>query len=315
VQIRTQPPSLARLSRIAVGLARPSSRSRYVAAARRRIKTQPGPQARAGAGGCRVCGSANVAERVVSASFSAEPKQIKVMVCRPCGHVAMPENLFDYNTVKSEKQFELAKRVGTETVPGREFGMTTMAVDILRRSGLDILMYGVGRSMDNVHVQQLPKVSRVAIGDVMQFRDDAEFVDITKPATQKFDIVVASEVIEHFVQPTEEFPRLLSYLADDGVLVCSTNIYDGGKLEGHRYIFLRGHTSYYSPKSLRAIARQNKVHVDFRVPVAAMGKVGRRKRYVLMSRSQAVMDSVSDYFGSHMFAPSEPPEEPATRPY
>jgi hypothetical protein len=28
-----------------------------------------------------------------------------------------------------------------------------------------------------------------------------------------------------------------------------------------------------------------------------------------MSRSQAVMDSVCDYFGSNMFAPSEPPTE------
>jgi hypothetical protein len=227
----------------------------------------------------------------------------------------LPENLYDYNKITSENQFELAKRVGTEAVPGREFGMTTMAVDILRRCGLEVLMYGVGRSMDNIHVQKLPKVSRVAIGDVMRFRDDAEFVDITKPASQTFDIVVASEVIEHFVYPTEEFPRLLGYLADDGLLVCSTNVYDGSKLEGHRYIFLRGHTSYYSPKSLRVIARQNKVLVDFRVPAAATGKVGPRKRYVLMSRSQAVMDSVSDYFGSHMFAPSEAPEErAATRP-
>ena len=71
----------------------------------------------------------------------------------------------------------------------------------------------------------------------------------------------------------------------------------------------RGHTSYYSPNSLRVIARQNQVLVDFRVPVAATGKVGPRKRYVLMSRSRAIMDSVCDYFGSHMFAPSEPPTE------
>ena len=59
--------------------------------------------------------------------------------------------------------------------------MMTMAIDILRRSGLKVLMYGVGRSVDNIHVQKLPKVSRVAIGDVMSFRDDAEFVYITKP--------------------------------------------------------------------------------------------------------------------------------------
>jgi hypothetical protein len=265
------------------------------------------PLGRPAPGSCRVCGSAKVVDRVVSAAFDS--KQVRVMVCRECGHVAMPENLFDYSTITSETQFELANRVGTEAVPGREFAMTTMAIDILRRSGLKVLMYGVGRSLDNIHVQELSRVSRVAIGDVMNFRDDAEFVDITKPATERFDIVVASEVIEHFVYPTEEFPRLLGYLADDGMLVCSTNVYDGGRLERHRYIFLRGHTSYYSPNSLRVIARQNQVLMDFRVPVAATGKVGPRKRYVLMSRSQAVMDSVCDYFGSNMFAPSEPPTE------
>jgi hypothetical protein len=266
------------------------------------------PLARTALGSCRVCGSAKVIDRVVSAAFGSE--QVRVMVCRECGHVAIPENLFDYSKITSETQFELAKRVGTVDVPGREFGMTTMAVDILHRSGLDVLVYGVGRSMDNIHVQKLPKVSRVAIGDVMKVRNDAEFVDITKPAAERFDIVIASEVIEHFVYPTEEFPRLLSHLADDGLLVCSTNVYDGGRLKGHRYIFLRGHTSYYSPNSLRVIARQNQVLVDFRVPTSATGKVGPRKRYVLMSRSRAVMDSVCDYFGSHMFAPSEPPEEP-----
>lgn len=263
------------------------------------------PLARPAPGSCRVCGCANVDDRVVSAALGS--KQIRVMVCRECGHVAMPENLFDYSKITSETQFKLARRVGTAEMHGREFGMTAMAADILRRSGLDVLMYGVGRSADNIHVQKLPKVSRVAIGDITKFRDDAEFVDITKPATERFDVVVASEVIEHFVYPTEEFPRLLGYLADDGLLVCSTNIYDGGRLERQRYILARGHTSYYSPNSLRVIARQNQVLVDFRVPVAATGKVGPRKRYVLMSRSRAIMDSVCDYFGSHMFAPSEPP--------
>jgi hypothetical protein len=111
-----------------------------------------------------------VVDRVVSAAFDSN--QVRVMVCRECGHVAMPENLFDYSKITSETQFELAKRVGTEAVPGREFGMTTMAIDILRRSGLTVLMYGVGRSVDNIHVQKLPKVSRVAIGDVMSQAGD-----------------------------------------------------------------------------------------------------------------------------------------------
>ncbi len=153
MQIQTQRPPLARVGKIAAGLARPSTRSRYVAEIQRRIKRSQGPSmplARPAPGSCRVCGCANVDDRVVSAALGS--KQIRVMVCRECGHVAMPENLFDYTKITSETQFKLAKRVGTAEMHGREFGMTAMAADILRRSGLDVLMYGVGRSADNIHV-------------------------------------------------------------------------------------------------------------------------------------------------------------------
>ena len=94
------------------------------------------------------------------------------------------------------------------------------------------------------------------------------------------------------------------------LLVCSTNIYDGGNLSRHKYIHYRGHASYYSPAALRSIARRNHVLLDFRLPHAATGYAGPRKRYVLMSRSRIVMDAVADYFGSHMFGPSEAPIQP-----
>ena len=65
--------------------------------------------------------------------------------------------------------------------------------------------------------------------------------------------------------------------------------------------------SYYSPESLRSIARANGMHVDFRVPLASTGSAGSRKRYVIFSHSATVMESVSDYFGRTMYAPSEQP--------
>ena len=85
------------------------------------------PLARPAPGSCRVCGSAKVAGRVVSAAFDS--KQVRVMVCRECGHVAMPENLFDYTKITSETQFELANRVGTEAVPGRDFQVLNVSFD------------------------------------------------------------------------------------------------------------------------------------------------------------------------------------------
>ncbi len=170
-----------------------------------------------------------------------------------------------------------------------------------------MLVYGAGRSVDNMHIQRLKRVKRVAIGDIFKARDDADFVDTSKPAAETFDVVIACEVIEHFVNPHQEFDRLLSYVRDDGLLVCSTNLYNGGDLDKQVYIYGRGHVSYYTPKALRILAEARGFHIDFRVPRAAAAGVGRRKRYVILSRSADVMDRVVDYFGRNQYAPSERP--------
>jgi hypothetical protein len=191
--------------------------------------------------------------------------------------------------------------------------MAKLAVEVLRRNRTDVLIYGAGRSLDNVHIAKLPRVRRVAVGDLVRLRDEDDFVDTSQPATETFDVVVACEVIEHFVNPRADFPRLFGYLHRAGLLVCSTNIYDGGNLGQQGYIFGRGHVSYYSPEALRTIAKANGLHVDFRLPLAATGTAGPRKRYVLFSYSPHVMEAVSDYFGRTAYAPSEPPVKPATR--
>lgn len=310
MSLRTLPSSVSRASRIAVGLARPSSRPRYVSAAKYRLEDLwAGLPGRPAPGGCRVCGSPRVSTREVSnPSFSA--KQLKVVVCQRCGHVGLPENTFDFKQVTAATQVGTAQRTGTADVPGREFKMASMATDILRRDNLRVLVYGPGLSLDYLHIRKLPRVARVTIGDLMRVQSDADFVDTSQRATQKFDIVIACEVIEHFEYPRAEFSGLLSYVAPNGLLVCSTNINDGGSLSRHKYIHYRGHASYYSPAALRSIARRNHVLLDFRLPHAATGYAGPRKRYVLMSRSRIVMDAVADYFGSHMFGPSEAPIQP-----
>jgi SAM-dependent methyltransferase len=301
---------VSRARRIAVGLARPSSRPRYVSAAKHRLEDlRTGLSGRPAPGGCRACGSQRVSTREVSnASFSA--KQLKVVVCQRCGHVGLPENTFDFKQVTVEQVATSAGRTGTADVPGREFKMASMAAGILRHDHLKVLVYGPGLSLDYLHIRKLPRVARVTIGDLMRVQSEADFIDTSRRATQKFDIVVACEVIEHFEYPRAEFSRLLSYVAPNGLLVCSTNIYDGGNLTRHKYIHHRGHASYYSPAALRSIARRNHVLLDFRLPHVATGYAGPRKRYVLMSRSRTVMDAVADYFGTHMFGPSEDPIKP-----
>ncbi len=78
----------------------------------------------------------------------------------------------------------------------------------------------------------------VAIGDIMKLRDDAEFVDANKRASRTFPVVVASEVIEHFRKPPDDFSKLFKFVKADGLLVCGTNIYDGGNLSRDAYIHL-----------------------------------------------------------------------------
>lgn len=274
---------------------------RLLRAARQRPTTQPKRRPR---GACRVCLTPGTKRKVITSRDGK--KTVTARVCRACGHVALPKSFHDYTTSTAPTDLGLAPRVGTPEQPGREFGMAKLAVRILRRDGLEVLIYGAGRSIDNTHIERrLKRVKRVAVGDIMRIRDDADFVDISKPAERTWDIVIASEVIEHFLNPRKEFPRLFGYVSDDGLLVCSTNVYDGSRLRRHNYIFGRGHTSYYSPRSLRILARENGMHVDFRVPKSAVGQAGPRKRYVLFSRSDAVMDAVGDYFGRNMYAPSE----------
>jgi hypothetical protein len=87
-----------------------------------------------------------------------------------------------------------------------------------------------------------------------------------------------------------------------GLLVCGTNIHNGRpNLERDRYIYYPDHTSYYSVASLRRIAAGMGFHVDFRFPDG----LGRRKRYVLFTRSSVVLDRVADYFGRVPLAPTE----------
>ena len=101
--------------------------------------------------------------------------------------------------------------------------------------------------------------------------------------------------------------HLLSYVRPDGLLVCSTNLYAGGNLSRHHYLFRKGHTSYYTVASLTCVANANRHHIDFRIPLVATGYGGPRKRYVLLSASDAVMDATARYFETRPYAPSESP--------
>ena len=301
--------------RIVKGLADPDKRGAYLEEARRRLRREerlkrPDRDPESGRPRCLICGSGRLRERQVTYNRDAS-KSCDVRICKACGYVHMPGHVESRYQGKTEMEQlpDGHSRLGTIDVPGREFHMAKMAVDILGGSRHDVLLYGAGRSLDNHHMAKLPEIRRVAIGDIMKVRDDAEFIDANNPPRKRFSVVVASEVIEHFRNPHEDFAKLFRLLKHDGLLVCGTNIYDGGPLAADRYIFYPDHTSYYTPQVLRRIANQAGIHIDFRSPLVGQGM---RKRYVLFSRSADVMENVAVYFGTEVYAPSElaQPERP-----
>jgi SAM-dependent methyltransferase len=253
---------------------------------------------------CMICRSMKTDLR----EYTWGERTYQVRVCNSCRYVSNFDNTVDYTKFESVDKFQLTTRVGTEESTGREFYMAEMGADILRRNGLKVMVFGAGRSLDYQHIAKLPSVDRVVMSDVVDLRGEAEFINIAKGTDERFDLIIACEVVEHFPDPMTEFPRLFNLLAKDGLLICSTNIYDGKDLSKQRYLFLRGHVSYYGPRAIAEIARQSRILFDFRMPSVALGPAGLRKRYVFFTHSLANLQKTAVYFGRVPYAPAEEPE-------
>jgi SAM-dependent methyltransferase len=254
---------------------------------------------------CLVCGS----RRTHVTTVPRKRRSYDIRVCEACGYLSNFTNTVDYSAFQSVESFRLSPRVGTELHRGREFHMGAMGVDILCRSGLKAMVFGAGRSLDYRHLGALPQIDRVVMSDVVELTTEADFVNISQGTSERFDLIIACEVVEHFTDPVAEFQRLLELLTPGGLLVCSTNIYDGGNFAKHTYLYLRGHVSYYSNKAIELLARKNKANVRFVVPAIAQGSVGPRKRYLLFTRAPEILSNIDRYVACHEFAPSEDVQE------
>ena len=253
---------------------------------------------------CLICGSPDL--KVYD--IERPTRHYDVRICGRCRYVSNAENTVDYTKFQSVDKFALTPRVGTDDHRGREFHMAKMGAEILNRKRLSVMVFGAGRSLDYRHIAKLSSVNRVIMSDVVDLRGEADFINITKGTEQRFDLIIACEVVEHFTDPRTEFSRLFDLLTPEGLLVCSTNIYDGGNPDRHSYLYRRGHVSYYSPRSISVIAKQSNMQFDFRMPeFGPPQRFGKRKRYVLFCHSLENLRKAAQYFGSHAFAPAEEP--------
>ena len=87
----------------------------------------------------------------------------------------------------------------------------------------------------------------------------------TIPAEEKFDVIVAVEVFEHFQDPHYYFQMLTDHLKEGGIICGTTDFYPGGKLEndvepGH--LTPDNHIVYWSNSSMQYLAETKGMSVE-----------------------------------------------------
>ena len=255
---------------------------------------------------CPVCAGAVATRDHVCGVAPYVGKKMQGLHCEQCGLIQFPANLGEFeknlNRQSSVGQLRDARNAG-DGRPGREYHMVRMAMEMLDRPAAKISFFGSGMNRDWQWVLNTYPQSSVNLVDLKNFQEVAHFEAIDRATPS--DIVVASEVIEHFTEPLEHFRSLLRLVRNDGILICSTNVYDGSDMSQHMYPFIPGHVAYWTPLSLVKLAADSGFFVDFRTPQMGLTRGGPRKKYVLFYRQVEVFYRVSLYFGTHMHAPSE----------
>lgn len=255
---------------------------------------------------CVVCGHPTAVEKQTCQYAPYKGKTLLISRCRHCGLIRLPTNVGRFakeinpQTLDGELR---GLRNATDARPGREFHMAQMAIDIIQDHACEISFFGSGTNRDWQWVQRQHPRLKIKLVDLENMQDVAHFEPVSQATPSR--IVIVSEVIEHFEEPAAHFKHLLGLLPDDGIMICSTNIYDGGNVSAHTYPFIEGHVAYWTPLALGITAVDNGCLVDFRMPQVAFDRGWPRKRYVIFSRSVEVMLRSHLYFGDHPSAPSE----------
>ena len=255
---------------------------------------------------CPVCGGE---EDVVSHTCRIKPYKDKTQrghQCRSCGLIRYPDNVGHFAKVIARQSTEATLRElrnATDERPGREFFMAEMGMEIVSKHNASVSFFGSGLNTDHLWLKRkYPEITTKLVDlENMQEAENFEAIPVATPS----DVVVASEVIEHFTEPVEHFKSLLRLVNDDGILICSSNIYDGTDISMHQYPFVAGHVAYWTPLALIKLASDMGCFVDFRTPAVGLTRGGPRKKYIIFYKSTQNMFRTSLYFGTHMHAPSE----------
>ncbi len=234
---------------------------------------------------CPVCGSSARETQIDKKEMLASVSEVQhLFICNNCHFVNFPSNTTKELNLETDKS---GHRAGSLDKPGREyFYFEAISNYIFPNKKISVCIYGAGLSYDHHHIRSKDNVLECYITDLQNYQESNFFID---NPIKKFDLVIASEVIEHFENPIENFNHLLSFVSDSGLLLIGTNIHiPGTKIDKLKYPFLLGHCSYWSPESLNMITSRLKYKLFFMN--TSFG--GPRKRAVFIFKNEDIINKL-----------------------
>lgn len=255
---------------------------------------------------CNICENNTVERLITSRAKNSAGITLKFFECLTCGYINLPDNIEKYDSYMlddKKNKVRAQKRGGNEFRPGREYYMARTGASIIGKENIEVSFFGSGYNIDHEWYKNSFSKSTVKLIDLENYQSYENYQHPDQCTVS--DLVIASEVIEHFMDPVYNFKNLFKAVKNNGLIICSTNINDGSDLANHDYPFLPGHCSYWSPLSLIQIAAKFGFFVDFRTPEIAVKRAGKRKKYIFFYKDLSVMLRISAFFAVNIFAESE----------
>ncbi|MBI9010121.1 MAG: class I SAM-dependent methyltransferase [Tenericutes bacterium] len=189
---------------------------------------------------CRICGSLtrNLMDVQIRVTYS---------VCDECGFIY--KNLEHHMDKESEHKEYLNHNNNFESI-GYVKMFESFIEDFITPLSISgkVLEYGSGPG------PVLKELLRRQGYDVYNY--DPFFSPNTECLNQTYDLITSTEVVEHFVNPLEEFIKLKSLLNESGYLVLMTNFSEFNEPEFLKWWYRRDttHISFYKIKTFEFLA-------------------------------------------------------------
>lgn len=255
---------------------------------------------------CKMCGCNKVTKQKFIGKVKQNlGKEIDFQICERCHFHYAPDNFYQY---VENHNYGYSPRIGTDKKAGREYHLANFAYNLYTQVNdkecPSVLFLGVGESKDHDRIRAEDKFSKSKITDIINYQNSEHHIPLDSP--EKFNAIIISEVIEHFVEPREDFDGIFSKLEDDGILVITVNIHDQkSKIEYLSYPFIGGHTCYYTGESLYAMAEARGYSLDFRNLFGSQGYLGPRKKTLIFYKNPNYQKAIGLYFSKNWQVPSE----------